>query len=69
MICIDRNLLRIQIFEKIVSLSDKKIVLIVDGRLLIIQGISMVVNFLEKDEMIVCGSFTHLYWEDKVEKC
>lgn len=72
MIAIDGKNLRIQIFEKILRVSDEVIIVAFKKQRVIIEGKQMYITYLEKNEINIMGEFLNIkflesgedYWKN-----
>ena len=72
MIAIDGKNLRIQIFEKILRVSDEVIIVAFKKQRVIIEGNQMYITYLEKNEINITGEFLNIkflesgedYWKN-----
>lgn len=64
MIAIDGKTLRIQIFEKILRVSDSMIVVATKDKRIVIEGEQMCITYLEKNEIIMLGTFKNIQFLD-----
>ncbi len=60
MIAIDGKNLRIQIFEKILRVSDEVIIVAFKKQRVIIDGKQMYITYLEKNEINIMGEFLNI---------
>ena len=60
MIAIDGKNLRIQIFEKILRVSDEVIIVAFKKQRVIIEGKQMYITYLEKNEINIMGEFLNI---------
>ena len=55
MIYIDENQIRIQLFQKILRVSDQCIMVAMKNKKIIIDGYKLCITYLEKTEIIIVG--------------
>ena len=60
MIAIDGKNLRMQIFEKIIRVSDEVIIVAFKKQRVIIEGKQMYITYLEKNEINIMGEFLNI---------
>lgn len=65
MLYLEENTLRIQVYEKLLRISETQIIVKQDKKILTILGTGMVITFFEKDEIIIHGHFTTLTWKEE----
>ncbi len=57
MIYIEENKIRIQLFQKILRVSDQFIVVAMKNKKIVIDGYKLCITYLEKTEIIIIGVF------------
>ncbi|CCZ86006.1 sporulation protein YqfC [Firmicutes bacterium CAG:631] len=67
MIYIDENQIRIQLFQKILRVSDQCIMVAMKNKKIIIDGYKLCITYLEKTEIIIVGRFKSIQFLEKEE--
>lgn len=67
MIYIDENQIRIQLFQKILRVSDQCIIVAMKNKKIIIDGYKLCITYLEKTEIIIVGRFKSIQFLEKEE--
>ena len=60
MIYIEENKMRIQLFKKILRVSDNCIIVAIKNKKVTIEGYKLCITYLEKTEIIIVGVFEHI---------
>lgn len=68
MIYIDEKQIRIQLFQKILRVSDQCIMVAMKNKKIIIDGYKLCITYLEKTEIIIVGRFKSIQFLEKEEK-
>ena len=67
MIYIDEQQIRIQLFQKILRVSDQCIMVAMKNKKIIIDGYKLCITYLEKTEIIIVGRFKSIQFLEKEE--
>lgn len=65
MIYIDEKQIRIQLFQKILRVSDQCIMVAMKNKKIIIDGYKLCITYLEKTEIIIVGRFKSIQFLEK----
>ena len=64
---IDEKQIRIQLFQKILRVSDQCIMVAMKNKKIIIDGYKLCITYLEKTEIIIVGRFKSIQFLEKEE--